>query len=192
MNESTYQPASFRIAVTGGQGVGKTTFCEWLRDSLGRRLGREIPVMSNLKGYMRSLNIDFGSASTSMTIPAVFAAHLERDLDTLSKVAILDRCVIDALAYTRILNISSPPERALFEALSRVAAQRLEYVIHLRLAPFFSETGKEHETTELRRAVAEEIPRVAHDLGIKMLTLDASSPHAIEEACTDLERGLRS
>ena len=66
------------IAVTGAQGVGKSTFCENLLLAIRQSLSCETHLMAGLGTRLADMGVPLGSQSTSSTIPAVFAAHLEK------------------------------------------------------------------------------------------------------------------
>lgn len=173
---------TFLIGVTGAQGVGKSTFCRNLVAALrSADLGRA-ELLDGIRASIQAMGVPFGSASTAETIFAVWTAHLERESSASDALVVLDRCCIDALAYTRVLNVSSDLELRLFNQVALLASDRLDLVIHLRLSPFFEDKGAAHETAELRAAVAREIAIVLDCARPQHLELDASSPDAIDTA----------
>lgn len=123
-----------------------------------------------------------GSASTSDSIAAVWTAHLERESTASDGIVLLDRCVIDALAYTRSLAVNSPIERRLYEAVAKTSFKRFGLVVHLTMSKYFVGKSAAHETPTLRANVAREITSILHTLGLRHLQLDAASSDAIEQA----------
>jgi hypothetical protein len=95
---------------------------------------------------------------------------------------VLDRCVVDALAYTRALRLSTEVERRLFEQAAVLASSRLAFVLHLRLSPFFLDKGAAHETPALRSEVAGEIETVLSELKLPRFDVNADSEDAVEES----------
>lgn len=144
--------------------------------------------MAGLAARVAAMGIPLGSASTSLTIPAIFTAHLERELEAKSGIVVLDRCVFDALAYTRCLHLTGPEELRLYEAIAASSARWLSLVVHLRLSPFFSHTGSAHETPDLRRSVANEISQIVARCGRPVIELDADDPPSVSAA---IEAALR-
>ncbi len=104
----------FLIGVTGAQGVGKSTFCQALRN----RLAEEGPVilLDGLGDRLKLAGVPLGRHSDAATIAAVFAAHLDRETEAGPGLAILDRCLVDALAYPR------ETQEMLFDAHARAFA----------------------------------------------------------------------
>lgn len=172
----------FFIAVTGAQGVGKSTFCLELQAKLAGLIDREVALLDGLGGRIAELGIPLGSTSEPRTIAAVFTAHLERESDAPTGLVILDRCVVDALAYTRTLAVSSEVELRLFEQVAALAAKNLRLVIHLQLSPFFSDKGGAHETSELRGSVSARIPGILEELGLHKIEIDAADAGSMQAA----------
>lgn len=176
------------VAITGAQGVGKTTFATRLGEFIATRITCNVDVLGGLRERMEALGVNLGSASTAITIPAVYASQLERELDARPGLAILDRCVVDAIAYTRALKVTDNLQLRLYEAITSIAAKNILLVIHLQLTPFFEEKGGSHETRELRHEVAELIPDIITELRIPALHLDAALDDSLEEATRTILR----
>lgn len=174
--------STFFVAVTGAQGVGKSTFCRRLQMRLQAEGRREVSLLDGLGDRIKALGIPLGSTSTTQTIAAVFTAHLEREAAAPKGIVILDRCVVDAIAYTRSLGINSDVELRLYERVTALAATRLNLVVHLTCSPFFARRGADHETPVLRADVAERIVAILSELGVPRIDLDASSEDAVELA----------
>lgn len=168
------------VGVTGAQGVGKSTFCRKLAAELPNRSNCQVALSAGLGDHLRTMGISLGSASDKDTIAAVFAAHLDRERVASGGIVILDRCVADALTYTRCLDLNSVMERHLYESIATMSAARLALIVHLSLSPFFAVTHATHETTDLRQRIAEGLPSVLRDLGRPTLDLNAAAPDAIE------------
>jgi hypothetical protein len=176
----------FVVAVTGAQGVGKSTFCGHLLKRLHEFGRRDTTLLDGLGDRIEALGIPLGSISTPQTVAALFTAHLEREASIKSGLIMLDRCVVDALAYTRALRINSEVEMRLYEQIANLAANRLNFVIHLGLSPFFVGKGGAHETPALRLKVAENIPIILADLKLSYLDLDAAMENAAAKAATTI------
>lgn len=170
------------IAVTGAQGVGKSTFCNALVTRLRQAGRQDVRLFNGLGDNLKALGVPLGSKSTPQTIFAVWATHLEREASVAGGLAVLDRCIVDALAYTRVLNLSSELERRVLEQAAVLAAQRLGFVVHLEFSSFFADTGGSHETAEDRRRVADEIRVVLSQLDLPRINLHAEDPTSLTAA----------
>lgn len=180
------------VAITGGQGVGKSTFCQKLYKALKESGVQDVQVMDGLREQMDAMGIPLGSSANPQTIFAVWTAHLERQNSDAKGLILLDRCVVDALAYTRALRIGTPIERLLFEQVAYLAADRLDLVIHLRLSKFFIEKGGAHETPELRLEVVNEVREIIPHIKLRSIELEADSEESIMIACHEIRNIYRS
>lgn len=179
------------VAVTGAQGVGKSTFCRRLRCELSRRGFADIRLIGGLGDRLRTLGVPLGTASTEETIPAVFAAHLEREREITGGQFVLDRCLVDALAYARVLKLNNATFMRLYEGVTALSIRTLNFVVYLELSPSFEPSSSPHETPDLRRRIAEEIPKILEELGCPTLRLDASQQSSVARAA-DLFQSCRN
>lgn len=172
----------FFVAITGAQGVGKSTFCRELASTLRTMLDEDVPLLDDLGATVAAMGVPLGSSSTTQTISAVWTTHLEREDGAPNGLVLLDRCVVDALAYTRVLELGTDVDRRLLESVGRLAISRLNFVIHLRLSDFFADRGASHETPQHRQAVAREIIRILADWKVPQVEFDAATQGAVESA----------
>lgn len=169
----------FIVAITGAQGVGKSTFCRELASTLRTMLGEDVLLLDDLGATVSAMGVPLGSSSTKQTISAVWTTHLEREDRAPGGMVILDRCVVDALAYTRVLDLGTDLDRRLLEAVGRLASNRLSFVIHLTLSGFFADRGASHETPHHRQAVAQQIIHILADWPVPQVDVDAAEPGAV-------------
>ena len=172
----------FFVGVTGAQGVGKSTFCRNLHSQLQDAGRGDVRLLDGLGTSVAAMGVPLGSGSTPQTIIAVWTVHLEREAAAPDGVIVLDRCIVDALAYTRALRLGSDLERRLFEQVAVLVSGRLAIVLHLRLSPFFLGKGAAHESPALRSEVAKEIDAVLRELRPRQLDLNADSDDAVDRA----------
>jgi energy-coupling factor transporter ATP-binding protein EcfA2 len=175
-------PSRYFIAVTGAQGVGKSTFCQKLVKCLDQASRVEVQLLDGLGESVKAMGVPLGSASTPETIFAVWTTHLEREYSAAEGLTVLDRCVVDALAYTRVLAVSTPLQLRMLEKTAVLASRSLGLVVHLRLSSFFEDRGGAHETADHRRNVASEIELILEELQIPRIDLDADDDQAIDIA----------
>lgn len=172
----------FFVAITGAQGVGKSTFSRELASILRTTLGEDVLLLDDLGATVAAMGVPLGSSSTTQTISAVWTTHLEREDGAPGRLVLLDRCVVDALAYTRVLDLGTDLDQRLFEAVARLSSSRLSLVIHLQLSDFFADRGASHETPQHRQAVARQIIRILADWHVPKVEVDAAAEDAVEMA----------
>lgn len=175
-------PGRYFLAVTGAQGVGKSTFCQKLVKRLRQAGQVNVQLLDGLGESVKAMGVPLGSASTPETIFAVWTTHLEREHSAEVGLTILDRCVIDALAYTRVLAVSTPLQLRTLEKTAVLASRDIELVIHLCLSPFFEGRGGAHETAHHRRNVASEILLILDQLQVPWIDLEADDDEALDVA----------
>lgn len=164
--------------------MGKSTFCERLLGCLNCRTNLPATVMRGLGMELKKRGIPYGSAATPDGIAAAYSIHIRRELDAPTGIVILDRCIVDALAYVRSLALTSPLQTALYEDVSFARAQSLRLVIHLEMTGRFLTTTATHEAAELRTQVAREIPPILVQLNLRHLSLNAAEDNAVERAAS--------
>ncbi len=179
------------VAVTGAQGVGKSTFCRRLVDELRDKHLINLSLQSGLGDSVRAKGVPVGASSTSETIFAIFHEHLRRERMADALLVVLDRCIVDALAYTRVLNLTTAEQLLALEEIACLAATRLDLVIELQISAAFANTTATHETPEMRAEVALKIPAIIAELGLRSIVLDASQPTAIEAAVAEITKRVR-
>jgi predicted ATPase len=134
------------------------------------------------------MGIPVGSGSTPDSIAAVFASHLQRQREVECDLNVLDRCVIDALAYVRVLNVTSPVQTKMYEELAKTMACALNFVVHLDLSKTFEVTSAGHETAGHRLAIAAELPLIIQELGLPSVTIDAAHVSALTDVTSILRK----
>lgn len=185
MSSAISERIPFVVAVTGAQGVGKSTFCQSLTDELKKRGLTNACLLDGLGDRLRKMGVPLGIGSTPETIAAVFSAHLARESTIVTGPAVLDRCVVDALAYARRLSLSGSVFMSLYEGVAALSARRYGLIIELELSSFFRDReAAAHETTDLRRSIASEITLVLNTLGRPVLRIDAFGKAAVDRAAS--------
>ncbi|RYG99136.1 MAG: hypothetical protein EON58_04985 [Alphaproteobacteria bacterium] len=172
----------FVLAVTGAQGVGKSTLCEALSKELAAA-GYAVERTTQLGPLLHADGVKLGSQSNSATIPAVFNAHVERELTYACSESLIlyDRCAADALAYTRTLNVSSTDTKVICEGLTKSLLNRINLIVSLQLSAAFAAKGGGHETPALREAISTEIESIVIGSGRPYIRVDAADGLAISQ-----------
>jgi predicted ATPase len=179
-------PVRTLVGITGGQGVGKTTFGSALLAQLREASGVESTLIAGLGEHLRTLNVPYGKEATARSIAAIYAAHLERELGKPTGIVLLDRCCVDALAYVRALRVTCDAESLLYDRVSRTMAVSLDLVIHLGMDGIFTTSDATHETPALRRAVADHVRNIIDEFGIANLAINAAADDALPRAVSSV------
>lgn len=171
-----------KLGITGGQGVGKSTFCAQLSKQLEEHGLGPVHFVPSVGDLLKRSGTPFGSEATSSSVLAIYAVHIERErLCPNDGIILMDRCAADALAYTYALALNSEVEVRLLRGLSYILAKDIDLIVHLEMTGIFDEKGLPHETPELRRLVAEQFSMVLRELERPSLSLNAASPTAFAE-----------
>lgn len=177
------------VGVTGAQGVGKSRYCRKLLSAVAAEFpGARVELLSGLGDRVRARGISVGSASDRSTIAAVFGAHLERERNANADIVVLDRCVVDAIAYVRALGVTERSESDLYEQVSWLMSRRLDFVVHLKLSDAFIGTGGSHETVALRKENASLIPQIIDEYSLPNIAIDAMQDADVQEAFSRISR----
>lgn len=174
--------ARFLIGVTGAQGVGKSTFSKRLTELMTYDSSAPVRLIpSTLSAEMARLGFTFGSFASSESVLAIYSYHLKRGRECAPGVSVLDRCVVDALAYVRCLKVTSNIETALLEDVSRLLFESLDFVVHLEMSGIFKISDATHENQQLREDVSRSIIQILSERHIPYITVDASDTNALKK-----------
>lgn len=170
------------IGITGGHGVGKTTFCRALLPMVELNTSSSVELLEGLGDHARRRGIIVGSSANEESVLAIVAAHVERERKAMSIVTIYDRCLADALAYTRALKVTQPSATYLIEEVAYSGLDKLDFLIHLRLSEAFLSKRKEHETESFRMSVELELNRIFDEHAGNKIRLDAADASSLLQA----------
>ena len=82
-----------RVAITGAQGVGKTTLARDLFAVCRARSGASCEFLQGIGQRVKEAGYPLGSAATSGTVYAFAAEHLRRERTCRAELVIQDRCL---------------------------------------------------------------------------------------------------
>lgn len=166
------------VAVTGAQGVGKSTFCSAVLASL-RASDRQVHLISGLGEKLTAQGYRLGKSADEAAVAAVVLEHLTRERTAPPGIVILDRCLIDMLAYVRTLKVTHPPLLDVYEEIVRTLAPKIRLVLFLEMSEQFRVSSAEHEDAEFRSAIDAEVKSIISQLGMNTLSLDAADGMAV-------------
>jgi thymidylate kinase len=169
------------VAVTGAQGVGKSTFCNALRDALAEQ-GYRVTLLAGLGAALSAQGFVMGKKADERAVAAVVREHLRREREAPEGIVILDRCLIDMLAYVRTLGVTPPPLSDVYDELVKALAPRLNIVVLLEKSETFKMSSAQHEDVVFRDKIDREIQTVLSELSLHVLSLDAADSNSLERA----------
>ncbi|MCA0338868.1 MAG: AAA family ATPase [Proteobacteria bacterium] len=170
------------VAVTGAQGVGKSTFCEKLRSLTAESISEPVVLLAGLGEQIRSQGLIVGTNANDEAVAAIYAAHLFRERTAPKGIVILDRCAVDASAYVRALTSLPEAHRKMYNEISWLMSRRLSYVVHLKMTGIFEPIKVHHETEDFRKAVAREIPLIIEEYNLHADELYAADEPSLNVA----------
>lgn len=177
------------VAVTGAQGVGKSTFCERLRSLIADSFGEPVVLLAGLGEQIRKQGLTVGANANDEAVAAIYAAHMSRERTAPNGIVILDRCAVDASAYIRALTHLPEAHRMMYHETSFLMSRRLSYVVHLAMTGIFEAIRVNHETEDFRKEVAREIPLIIQEydlLGDELYAADEQSVQIAGEKIVEL------
>jgi thymidylate kinase len=182
----------FVIAITGAQGVGKSTFCKKLHSTIRDRQGPGSTLLiDGLGEKIRAAGFAVGKTADTQSVAAVFSEHLRRERTIASDIAILDRCAIDALAYVRTLGVDTATEAAMYAEVARLMSRRWNMVVNLQLSDTFLNNSAAHEDTDLRRRVSFAVSAIIAELGLTAHSIDAAAPNSLDRIVAAVSAAVR-
>src|ERR1019366_1837045 len=110
------------FAITGAQGVGKTTLARAIFETCRARTSVTCELLKGIGQRAKDSGHPLGSDATTATIYAFAAEHLRRERKCTAELIIQDRCLLDLLAYVRVLDVL---DQAALEMLQEVALTSL-------------------------------------------------------------------
>ncbi|GAB6970549.1 hypothetical protein JCM16408A_12970 [Methylobacterium phyllosphaerae] len=142
----------------------------------------DVPIylIDGLGEKLKNKNIPFGSAATPDSIAAAYSIHIQRELDAPSGIIVLDRCIIDAIAYVRSLRVTSSQQTELFEVITRCRAADLDLLVHLQMTHPFAQSAADHESAELREEVGAQILKAIDELKLNHISINAADESAVD------------
>lgn len=171
------------VAVTGAQGVGKSTFCNALRDALAAQ-GHRVTLLAGLGAALSAQGFVMGKMADERAVAAVAREHLRREREAPEGIVILDRCLIDMLAYVRTLGVTPPPLSDVYEELVKAVTPRLKLLVFLEKSEAFEVSSAQHEDVVFRDRIDREIQAVLSELPLQILSLDAADSRSLSRAIT--------
>jgi len=175
----------YRIAMTGAQGTGKSTLARAVGTALRDAGVADVQESAGLGAYLAQAGHRIGARAGAETVRQFARAHIAREASTVGAVRVFDRCLLDTLAYARVLGCLPHAE---FNALTRAtvaSSTRFAELVWLRVTHDYLELSERDESPAFRRAIDAAIGALAHEHGI-LLREHAIPPDSAAELATKI------
>jgi predicted ATPase len=190
-----------RIALTGAQGTGKSTLARHIAQALGGQADVDVRLYTGLGDFALANRLATGMVADASTVRALARWHLEREAGACAAanaptsppvartVVILDRCLLDTLAYAEVLACLPAAELHELRQAAGRSSRMFEQLLFIRITSDYPVTSVLDETPEFRRAVEQAIEAAGTSLGLAMTEVRLSPPMQPERVCREvLER----
>lgn len=161
-----------RFAVTGAQGVGKTTLARDLFALCRARAGVSCEFLQGIGQQVKDAGYPMGSAATADTVYAFAAEHLRRERTCPAELVIQDRCLLDLLAYVRVLGLLREPAYRMLQEVARTSLGAIDLVFFVPMCDALRDGGTALEPPDFRWRIDAAISAVAQELGVEIVAIE--------------------
>lgn len=159
------------FAITGAKGTGKSCLLEAVATrAAADELFRNIEFLDSPGSKAKRLGHSLGKMGSDQTHMFFASMHLKSIQPTANAIRVLDRCLVDHLAYVRLLSLDSTLIE-MMEELTRVASKSYSVVFVTRLYDGLPPLVDTTEDDEFREQIELEILRILNEFGISHLEL---------------------
>lgn len=172
-----------RIAITGAQGTGKSTLARSLLVSLREDLPQgSVSLLEGIGSEIAGLGLPLGTSADIDTLHAFVAAHLRRERLVKPGLVLQDRCLLDLLAYARLVR---PDDIYFHEMLMELARCSMSNVALVLYTPIVADTRRcrsPNETASFREAVERELLELGTSLNLNLVEVVGDPAHRLSQA----------
>jgi predicted ATPase len=161
-----------RFAVTGAQGVGKTTLARDLFALCQVRSSVNCEILQGIGQRVKDAGYPLGSAATADTVYAFAAEHLRRERTCPADLVIQDRCLLDLLAYVRVLGLFGNPAYSMLQEVALNSLGVIDLVFFVPMCDALRDAGTVLEPPEFRARIDTAISAIAQELGVDIVTIE--------------------
>lgn len=171
--------AIHRIALTGAQGTGKSTLARALVARF-KAAGRfDVDGYFGLGVAIADAGHRTGALADAAALRHFAEAHMAREAGAVAPVQVFDRCLLDALAYARVLGCLDAAELATLTQAAQASCGRIAQLLWLRITSDYPVLNERDESLELRRAIDAAIGQLARAYAVPLIE-HAVPPDSIE------------
>jgi AAA domain len=113
-----------------------------------------------------------GSAATADTVYAFAAEHLRRERTCPAELVIQDRCLLDLLAYARVLGLLEEPAHRMLREVTLTSLGAIDLVFFVPMCDALRDAGTAVESPEFRARIDASIPVIAQELGVEIVAIE--------------------
>jgi predicted ATPase len=177
------------IAITGAQGVGKTTLAAALKMEFDRLGIKPCLAHHNLGATAATKGVPLGGNANSNSILEFSRLHIKRERQMAGGIHLLDRCFVDVLAYGRQICADQPLLLDLVEELARASLARIDLVVRIPIIPSLSESKSKNESSEFRFKIENAIATILDAMPVRRLDVVSTTPEdRVNEVLNALSR----
>jgi len=164
--------ATYRILLTGAQGTGKSTLAKAIRARFRAEGNADIADHESVGPALLAQGHATGSRADADTVRLFARLHWDREAHAVGAVAVLDRCLLDTLAYALVLDCLGAVELARLQQAALMSSRRAERLLWCRIASDYPVQGPHDESPAFRREIDATIGRLvrAHSLPVSEQT----------------------
>ena len=170
---------TFRIALAGAQGTGKSTLARAIVVRLRAAKTQNVQLCTSVGGEISESGLVTGAAAGAETVLTFARLQLERELGATGEIQVFDRCLLDTLAYARILGCLSRDEFRDLQRATLDSCRRVAQLLWLRVTSDYPVKNAQDETPEFRRAIDKAIGELALEHSLS-LTACAITPESLD------------
>jgi nicotinamide riboside kinase len=174
------------IAITGAQGVGKSTLVADLFELLSSSSPASAKAHFGIGSLAARSGVPLGQKCSSDTILEFARLHVQRELELPSGMHILDRCFIDLMAYCRLSCNHNYYLSRLIEQLTIASMQSINVVVFVPIVEIIRDRATSNESAEFRSQIDAEIRSILKSLNVRHIEVMGSTSERVEKVCAAL------
>lgn len=157
-----------RISLTGAQGTGKSTLARAIVERLRGERPLDVELCSGVGSQIAGAGFTTGAGASRDSVLAFAELHQQREAAASAPIQVFDRCLIDTVAYARVLGCLTAHELARLEAATVAVSRLVTQLLWLRVTTDYPVLTSSDETPEFRRAIDAAIGQFAKERSIAL------------------------
>ncbi len=180
------------LAISGAQGVGKTTFCNDLSAALKDVAGVSVEMRARVARDLKDRGISSDERTSASDYAPYFERHIENLLkDSVSDYVLLDRSIVDTLAYARVNGNLEPSWMRLSYRLAQLLSGRIRWYFFVPIEFGIEDDGVRYVSSEYQRRLQDEMLSVLGGIFPHFVTVRGSREERISQALQAMGTGAR-
>ena len=175
---------AIHFAITGAKGTGKSTLVERLASRFeGCQIDNAISFVASPGSTAKSKRLPLGRLGSDKTHIFFATEHLKAIRTGSDQLRVMDRCLIDHLAYVRTLSEDSSIIE-LMSQLTRICSKHYSMVFVARLHRYLPLLDDDTESEDFRRTIEAEILSILNEFEVPHMELPTSLDCAVDQIST--------